>query len=63
MALANIFGGGTGMELYRTGSDDDSMMISAAAAKGEELVNELILRLARAFRNEIVEAWNKGREQ
>ena len=60
MALANLFAAGAGWELGATNDPMRAIQISAAAAQGEEIVNELILRLARAIRNEIAEAWNKG---
>jgi hypothetical protein len=58
--MANIFGGGMGWELASTDDPLYAGFISATAARGEELVNELIARLARAIRNEIADALNKG---
>ena len=62
VALANIFGGNSGLALAMTDDTDMSMLISASAAKGQELVFEMLDYLARAIRNEITDAWNKGRE-
>lgn len=63
VALANIFGGGSGMTLATT---DDPLLtgfISMVTARGEELIDEKIDLLARAIRAEIADAWNKGQKK
>lgn len=62
MAHANIFGGGTGWAL---GTSDDplvSSVIAEVARQGEEFVDQKINQLAMSIRNQIAEAWNKGKK-
>jgi hypothetical protein len=58
VALANVFGGGTGWTLATTGDPLVAGFISRATAMGEDLIDEKISNLARAIRNEIADALN-----
>jgi hypothetical protein len=63
VAMANIFGGGMGMELASTNDPLIAGFIVKATAEGEKIVNKMITDLARAIRFEITDAWNKGQKQ